>query len=148
MRWSPSDTMCVNQTAVVQPRLVPSQLPGGLKYSSSSSAIPMSSLWANTMGISSTRSVVTVTCSVIPTAYRIFKILSPFDRTMSIKLIMLAFSRVGSIPEIPVENVPVATALLPDMQKDNQQKDTHTALIWLLVISVACAGMQTGMRVL
>src|SRR5437588_12183349 len=83
MRWSPSDTMCVNQTAVVQPRLVPSQLPCGLKYSSSSSAIPMSSLWANTMGISSTRSVVTVSCSVMPTAYRIFKILSSFDRTES-----------------------------------------------------------------
>src|SRR5260221_11330041 len=81
MRWSPSDTMCVNQTAVVQPRLVPSQLPCGLKYSSSRSAIPMSSLWANTIGISSTRSVVTVSCSVMPTAYRIFKILSPFDRT-------------------------------------------------------------------
>src|SRR5207253_9727219 len=71
-----------------------------------------------------------------------------FSGMPSIRLIMLAFSRVGSIPEIPVENVPVATALLPDMQKDNQQKDTHTALLWLLVISVACAGMQTGMRVL
>src|SRR5713226_7186947 len=83
MRWSPTDTMCVNQTAVVQPRLVPSQLPWGLKYSSSSSAIPMSSLWANKIGISSTRSVVTVSCSLMPTAYRIFKILSPFDRTGS-----------------------------------------------------------------
>src|SRR6266567_4118229 len=83
MRWSPSETMCVNQTAVVQPRLVPSQLPCGLKYSSSSSARPMSSLWANKIGISSTRSVVTVSCSVMPTAYRIFKILSPFDRTES-----------------------------------------------------------------
>src|SRR5260221_2449456 len=37
------------------------------------------------MGISSTRSVVTVNSSVIRTAYRIFKILSPFDRTMSDK---------------------------------------------------------------
>src|SRR5258708_29809651 len=45
--------------------------------------MPILSLWANKIGISSTRSVVTVNCSVIPTAYRIFKILSPFDRTMS-----------------------------------------------------------------
>ena len=43
----------------------------------------MSSLWANKIGILSTRSVVTVSCSVMPTAYRIFKILSPFDRTES-----------------------------------------------------------------
>src|SRR5713226_8201096 len=45
--------------------------------------MPIVSLWANKIGISSTRSVVTVNCSVMPTAYRIFKILSPFDRTMS-----------------------------------------------------------------
>src|SRR6266700_6040527 len=75
--------MWANQTAVVQPRLIPSQLPWGLKHSSSSSGIPIVSLWANKIGISSTRSVVTVNGSVISTAYRIFKILSPFDRTMS-----------------------------------------------------------------
>src|SRR6266487_7129615 len=77
--------MWANQTAVVQPRLIPSQLPWGLKHSSSSSGIPIVSLWANKIGISSTRSVVTVNGSVISTAYRIFKILSPFDRTMSKK---------------------------------------------------------------
>src|SRR5713226_3976709 len=44
--------------------------------------MPILSLWANKSGISSTRSVVTVNASVMPTAYRIFKILSPFDRTM------------------------------------------------------------------
>src|SRR5260221_4280700 len=81
--------MWANQTAVVQPRLIPSQLPWGLKHSSSSSGIPILSLWANKIGISSTRSVVTVNCSVISTAYRIFKILSPFDRTMSIKRLYL-----------------------------------------------------------
>src|SRR5260221_3408171 len=77
--------MWANQTAVVQPRLIPSQLPCGLKHSSSSSAMPIVSLWANKIGISSTRSVATVSCSVMPTAYRIFKILSPFDRTESHK---------------------------------------------------------------
>src|SRR5260221_1780323 len=77
--------MWANQTAVVQPRLIPSQLPWGLKHSSSNSGMPIVSLWANKIGISSTRSVVTVNGSVISTAYRIFKILSPFDRTMSDK---------------------------------------------------------------
>src|SRR5713226_5484890 len=76
--------MCVNQMAVVQPRLIPSQLPCGLKYSSSNSGTPILSLWANKSGISSTRSVVTFTCSVMPTAYRICKILSLFGRTMSL----------------------------------------------------------------
>src|SRR5260370_36988310 len=76
--------MWANQTAVVQPRLIPSQLPWGLKQSSSSSGIPIVSLWANKIGISSTRSVVTVNGSVISTAYRIFKILSPIDRTMRV----------------------------------------------------------------
>src|SRR5215471_18222530 len=83
MRWSPSDKMWANQTAVVQPRLLPSQLPWGLKYASSSSGIPIVSLWANKIGISSTRSVVTFSCSVMHTAYRIFKRVSSFDRTMS-----------------------------------------------------------------
>src|SRR5713226_1186473 len=77
--------MCVNQMAVVQPRLIPSQLPCGLKYSSSNSGTPILSLWDNKSGISSTRSVVTLTCSVMPTAYRICKILSLFGRTMSLK---------------------------------------------------------------
>src|SRR5258708_32816932 len=75
--------MWANQTGVVQPRLIPSQLPWGLKQSSSNSGMPIVSLWANKIGISSTRSVVTINGSVISTAYRIFKILSPFDRTMS-----------------------------------------------------------------
>src|SRR2546421_8081781 len=122
MRWSPSDTMCVNQTAVVQPRLVPSQLPCGLKYSSSSSAIPMSSLWANTMGISSTRSVVTVSCSVMPTAYRIFKILSSFDRTERFELRekplskvcgFLAFSNLVEKVE-GIRKLGIAKSLKPD----------------------------------
>src|SRR5260370_12440833 len=77
--------MCANQTAVVQPRLIPSQLPCGLKYSSSSSGTPILLLWVNRIGISSTRSVVTFSCSAIQTAYRIFKILSPFDRTVRYK---------------------------------------------------------------
>src|SRR2546422_10545859 len=75
--------MYANQTAVVQPRLKLSQLPYGLKYSSSSSATPILSLWANQSGISSTRSVVTLNCSVMQTAYRNFPILSLFERTMS-----------------------------------------------------------------
>src|SRR6266571_2098346 len=75
--------MWVNQMAVVQPRLIPSQLPCGLKYSSSNSGTPILSLWDNKSGRSSTRSVVTLTCSVMATAYRICKILSLFGRTMS-----------------------------------------------------------------
>src|SRR6266568_9503190 len=82
MPWSPSDKMWTNQTAVVQPRLVPSQLPCGLKCLSSSSGMPIRLLWVNRIGISSTRSVVTFSCSAMQTAYRIFKMLSPFDRTM------------------------------------------------------------------
>src|SRR5216683_4692813 len=74
--------MCVNQIAVVQPRLIPSQLPCGLKYASSNSGTPILSLWANKSGISSTRSVVMFNGSVMPTAYCIFKILSLFGRTM------------------------------------------------------------------
>src|SRR5260370_22797469 len=52
--------------------------------------MPIVSLWVNKMGISSTRSVVTVNCSVISTAYRIFNILSPFDRTVSYYMVQSA----------------------------------------------------------
>src|SRR2546426_9065034 len=91
MRWSPSDKMWTNQTAVVQPRLVPSQLPCGLKCLSSSSGMPIRLLWVNRIGISSTRSVVTFSCSAMQTAYRIFKMLSPFDRTMSLYELVILF---------------------------------------------------------
>src|SRR5258706_9631108 len=76
--------MWANQTAVVQPRLIPSQFPWGLKFASSSSGTPILSLWVSKNGTSSTRSVVTFNGSVMLTAYRIFKILSLFDRTMSL----------------------------------------------------------------
>ncbi len=92
-----SDKMWTNQTAVAQPRLIASQLPCGLKYSSSSSGIPIMLLWANKIGISSTRSVVPFSCSLIPTPYRIFKILSPFDRTMSLCIKRLFFNQKWSI---------------------------------------------------
>src|SRR5260370_4783509 len=98
MRWSPSEKMCANKTGVVQPRLIPSQLPCGLKYSSSSSGMPILLLWVTTIGISSTRSVVTFSCSAIQTAYRIFKILSPFDRTVS-----LNFQKTRSYSEVSNE---------------------------------------------
>src|SRR6266568_120117 len=78
--------MCVSQIVVVKPRLVPSQLPWGRKEASSRSAIPILSLCANNTGISSTRSVVMVSFSVIQQAYRNFKMLSLFDRTMSKKV--------------------------------------------------------------
>jgi len=37
------------------------------------------------ISMSSTRSVVTFSCSVMLTADRIFRMLSPFDRTMSLE---------------------------------------------------------------
>jgi hypothetical protein len=67
-------------------------LPDSLNCSSSSSGMPIWFLYAKTT-ISSTRSIVALSCSGIQTAYRNFKILSSVDRTrrnLSLKFLFLA----------------------------------------------------------
>src|SRR5205823_7230572 len=86
MRWSACESTWVSQIVVTLPRLNPSQLPCVGKCASSKRARPMHSIWDSKSGISSTRSVLIVHVSFIPTAYQNVWNASRFTRTVSNEL--------------------------------------------------------------